>query len=132
MRTTISFPVLKDDYDILMKYLLNAPLELQYNRTHADQLERHLGQATVLERSEFPRGVVCLGARVVLRDTRARLNYQFKLGLPGTADGQHDHLSVLSPLGRQLLGARLGEMVTVAAAKGQRHYLVREVSFPFG
>lgn len=127
MRTLTSFPVLKDDYEVLMAYLRNAPLELQYDRKHADLLEQHLARASVLGRTEFPRDVVHLGARVVLRDALARLNYHYTLELPGGAGGD-GHLSVLSSLGRQLLGARCGDTVTVAAATGRRHYLVSEVS----
>lgn len=126
-----SFPVLKDDHDLLTEYLRTAPLELQYDRKLAAQLEQQLKGAAVLGRGEFPPDVVRLGSQVVLRHVTTRQNARYTLVLPGSAEWKEGSLSVLSRLGLRTFGARRGQTITVDGPAGMRHYLLCEVFTPY-
>lgn len=129
--TLSSLPVLKDDHDLLMEYLRTAPLELQYDRMLAGQLEQQLRAAAVLGRRDFPPDAVRLGSQLVLRNVTTRQNARYTLVLPGSPGWKEDHLSVLSRLGLRTLGARRGQTITVDGPAGRRHYLLCEVFSPY-
>ena len=62
-----------------------------------------------------------LGVTVTMRDLESGRETRNTLVGAAEADPAHGRLSIESPLGRALAGARVGDQVTFAAPRGERH-----------
>ncbi|MBA3960708.1 MAG: GreA/GreB family elongation factor [Chthoniobacterales bacterium] len=78
------------------------------------QLEETLKSASVVTPPEEPGNEVGFGARVTLRDTRGQLTTFLIVGVDELALDS-DTVSWISPLGRELLAAKLGDSVALPA-----------------
>lgn len=83
-------------------------------------------KSRVLERNALPREDARLNSTVIYEELPGRLRRQVTLVGPRDADASAGHISVLSPVGRALLGHAKGSTVDVALPFGRR-LLVRVV-----
>ena len=124
------FLVLKEDYEALAAYLRNNEPELKYEQLQAQKLSQKLQEAEVVSPNSFPMDVIRLRSKVKLRDARSRMNREYSVVLPDQMLCKETSVSVLTPLGKQMLGARKGDTLTVEAPTGKKYYLVYEVLHP--
>jgi len=75
-------------------------------------IEDRIRRATVLEPSAIPRDLVTINSRVVLREVNTCRQHLIVLAFPSCADSRKGRISVLTPLGSILLGARVGQTLT--------------------
>lgn len=75
-------------------------------------IEDRIRRATVLEPSAVPRDLVTINSRVVLREVNTCRQHLIVLAFPSCADSRKGRVSVLTPLGSILLGARVGQTLT--------------------
>lgn len=92
----------------------------------ASLLERTLAVLTVLGPERVPDGQAGFGTWVVLEDEDGARSTWRIVG-PDEADARAGLVSVLSPLGRALVGQGVGETVEVERPGGAREYTIREV-----
>ncbi|WP_119079155.1 GreA/GreB family elongation factor [Chitinophaga alhagiae] len=116
--TQKSQPIIhQDDHAIILTYL---------GTEATDPLKAKLEQAKIVPQDEFPRDVVRLHSRVVVRDKMARMNFTYHVALPGS------NQSVVAPIGMAILGLQKGEEVRLQERNGKKYYIVMEVSNPAG
>ena len=82
-------------------------------------LEERLGAARLVE-PQPGNGRVDIGERVRLRDLDSGERLELELVGPHEADPSADRISVLSPLGKAVVGLRRGEIAGVEAPLGRR------------
>lgn len=115
-----------DDYDD--SGLEEAKQEKGRIENRIDDLEDQLARAEIIQGSEH--GRVDLGDRVLLRDGGSGAELRVQVVAPieaGVLEGEVPKVSDESPLGRALLGRKVGETVQVtvtAAAKGKTYTIV--------
>lgn len=68
--------------------------------------------ATLLDPAAVPRDLVTMNSRVVLRDRDTGQLLIFTVVFPSCANAKRGRISVLTPLGSMLLGARIGQTLT--------------------
>jgi len=85
-----------------------------------DDLEREINRARVVAPSRISPDVVTMDSTVRFLDLRNDQREVYTLVYPEEADLGAGKLSVLSPLGTALLGARTGDVVSVPGAAGPR------------
>jgi len=91
------------------------------------ELEQMLAQAQILDEEAGKRaGRVALGSTVVVEDARGRAHTYQVVGSAET-DPSQGKVSEASPVGRALLGAAPGDIVTVEAPAGAKTITVREL-----
>jgi regulator of nucleoside diphosphate kinase len=73
-------------------------------------VEELLDASAVVPSREVPPDVVTMYSRVVLQDTSTGLRTTLTLCYPADADPAIGFVSILSPVGRSLLGLRLGSI----------------------
>jgi transcription elongation factor GreB len=86
---------------------------------------------TLLEATEVPPepsepGAVYFGAWVLLEDEDGG-EVRYRLVGPDEVDVRAGHISLASPVGRALLGRRVGDEVVVERPRGPASYTVREI-----
>src|SRR5687768_16528688 len=94
-----------------------------------DGLRREIDRARVVEPTRVPRDVVTMGSTVRLSDLAREREEIYTLAYPDEADLRDGRLSVLSPLGTALLGARAGDVIRVESAAGPRAVKIEEILF---
>jgi transcription elongation factor GreA len=93
------------------------------------ELEDIIARAEVIRPSVQNPDVVRFGATVVLVDEDTEEEAEYRLVGSYEADASAGQLSVTSPLGRALIGKRLGDSVEVTTPRGHRSYEVIRIGY---
>jgi regulator of nucleoside diphosphate kinase len=91
-----------------------------------DGLADKLVEANIVPRRDLPRDIVRLDSQVVYEELPSAARRQLAIVNPRDADAAAGRVSVLSPIGRALLGNAVGAVVEVPLPAG-RSLLVRIV-----
>jgi regulator of nucleoside diphosphate kinase len=85
----------------------------------ADALADTLMDARMVAHDRLPPDVVAMGARVVYREEPHGKPRAISVVHPGSADAAAGAISVLSPVGRALLGRKIGAVASIAVPGGR-------------
>jgi regulator of nucleoside diphosphate kinase len=94
-----------------------------------DELARQINRARIVPPHRVPADVVTMHSKVQFLDPQRRGSGVYTLVYPEEANPSQGKLSVLSPLGAALLGARPGDVVRVDGAAGPRGVKVQSVLY---
>lgn len=113
-----------DDYED--SGLEDARVEKARLEAHVDDLEDQLRRAVVIP--DHARTQVDLGSVVTLTSGAESLQVQLVSPVEaGVAEGDMPHISDASPLGKALLGRKVGETFRVETGRGSTEYEVVEI-----
>ena len=84
--------------------------------------------AEIIEKSEMDTDVVNLSSSVKLLDVDENEEIEYKIVGSQEANPMEGHISDESPIGRAILGHRVGDTVTVEAPAGEMRFTVLAVS----
>lgn len=105
-----------------------AALERQsFVQARIGHLSQRMSELSKIDVTAMPVDRVGFGSRVTLYDLDLEEEMTFTLVAGDFMDLDAGHVSMASPIGNGLLGAKQGEEVTVALPRGERKYEVREV-----
>jgi transcription elongation factor GreA len=91
-------------------------------------LESKVARARVLEDDEIGTDTVLLGAVVRLKDLKRGKELTYTIVSDAEADFKSSKISVSSPVGKGLLGARVGQTVDINVPAGKLEYEVLDIS----
>lgn len=74
-------------------------------------LEAELERAEVVEPAQMPDDVITMNSTARFRDETSGEEREITLVFPRDADGSHDKVSILAPVGSALLGLRVGASI---------------------
>jgi len=86
------------------------------------QLKKRLADVALLNLNNLPRDRVNYGSRVWLRDLRNSAELEYLLVSTEEADAEKGLISTTSPIGRALLGRRVGDEVKVQTPAGTKEF----------
>lgn len=105
-----------------------AALERQgFVRARLDYLVRRMSQLGEIDIEHVPEDRVGFGSRVSVRDTADDEIEEFSLTLGDNLDFDANEISMESPIGKALLGKRVGDTVSVRLPAGAREFEVVEL-----
>ena len=84
--------------------------------------------AEIIEKAEMDAGVVNLSSHVKLRDLDENDEIEYQIVGSQEANPMQGRISDESPIGRAIIGHRVGETVTVEAPAGQMRFTIMSVS----
>jgi transcription elongation factor GreA len=93
------------------------------------ELERKLAEARIVDTSNLSSETVIFGATVVLLDLQSNEQKQYTLVGQDEADLKNGKISVQSPVGRALIGRRVGDQVEVKTPTRVVEYEVQAIRF---
>jgi transcription elongation factor GreA len=94
-----------------------------FNEGRIQEIESKLADAQVIDVKKIaPTGKVIFGVTVTLVDGDTGNEVRYKLVGEDEADLKAGKLSVMSPIGRALIGKSVGDVVTVKTPKGDVEY----------
>lgn len=88
------------------------------------QLHQRMANLSMLNLNNLPRDRAAYGSRLVVLDLLKDAEVEYKLVTVEEADAAKGLISTTSPIGRALLGKKVGDEVKVATPAGLREYEV--------
>lgn len=104
--------------------------EMQRVQERIDELTDRLTRARIIEEDELPRDRVAFGARVRVYDLTYEVEQELQFVSPGEEDFLENKILITSPLGKALLGKRVGDEVEFETPRGRRRLKILEISYP--
>ncbi len=150
--TVEGFQKLKDELDRLIKIERPAVIQaIAEARAHGDlsenaeyhaakekqgfiearikELQMKIALAEVIDPKKVNQSSVAFGAKVKVVDIEADEEYEFILVGPDEADIKQKKISISSPVGKALLGKKVGDIAVVKAPARTIEYEIVEISF---
>jgi len=91
------------------------------------ELEYKLAHLEVIRPGSLPKDRAVFGSRVLLENMETGQDVEYQLVGPDESDVEKGRISVVSPLGRALLGKKPGDELTVEVPGGKRSYELVEI-----
>jgi transcription elongation factor GreA len=91
------------------------------------QLKRRLADLSLINFNNIPKDRIAMGSRVVLYDVDRDAEIEYKLVTTEEADVGKGLISTTSPIGRGLMGKKIGDTVTIHTPNGAREFEVRSM-----
>lgn len=91
------------------------------------QLKKRLASLSLINMSNIPRDRIAFGSNVVLYDVDRDQDVEYRLVTSEEADVAKGLISTTSPIGRGLMGKKVGDTVRVATPNGMREFEVRSL-----
>jgi regulator of nucleoside diphosphate kinase len=117
----------EQDRACLLEMIERAQSSWRTYAPHLNVFRAEVIDATIVPRIELPPDRVMVGDRVSLLHARPSMRECLRLMLPYAHPAGQGDLSVLSPLGAAILGARSGEYVQWLLDDGPRQAFIEEV-----
>jgi transcription elongation factor GreA len=92
------------------------------------QLQARLRDLSMIDMTKIPRDRVGLGSRVVVLDMRKEIEVTYRLVTSEDADAAKGLISPSSPIGRGLIGKKVGDSVKIQTPDGGREMEILELS----
>jgi transcription elongation factor GreA len=92
------------------------------------QLKKRMGELAMVNLTNIPHDKVGFGATVVVFDSSKNDELTYKLVTSEESDVEQGLISTTSPIGRSLLGKRVGDMATVVTPNGKRELEVLKLT----
>lgn len=99
-----------------------------YVAARLGQLHQRMANLSMLNLSNLPKDRAAYGSRLVVLDVAKDTKIEYKLVTVEEADAAKGLISTTSPIGRALLGKKVGDEVQVTTPAGLREYEVVELS----
>ena len=94
-----------------------------------NQLRGKLASASIVDPSKIDKSVVAFGATVVVKDLECDDDETYTLVGAGEEDYDVGKINVASPVGRALVGKKVGDKVEVEIPKGTLEYEILKIDY---
>jgi transcription elongation factor GreA len=95
-----------------------------------NQLKDRLARATIVDMSELPKDEVVFGCTVTVEDQDDGMEEEFTFVGAGEEDYKSNKILVTSPIGKGLLGKKVGEIAEIEVPAGLMKLKVTKIEFP--
>lgn len=92
------------------------------------QLKKRMAELSLIDLTKIPRDRVGLGSRVVVLDQDKDEEITYKIVASEESDAANGLISTNSPIGRGLLGKKVGDEVTITIPSGKRRMEILELT----
>lgn len=103
-----------------------AKEELEFVDKRIDELKETLANSVLINQGNKKTSVICLGCKVMVQNEKA--NHEFCIVGEWEADPANKKISHSSPLGKALIGKKVGEEVEVEVPAGKIVYKVLAIN----
>ena len=129
MRTERNTRITERDAARLARIVENLLRRTSAIENGAEALHDTLDAARIVPSAEIDSDVVTMNSEVTIVDAGSGEERLVRLVYPEQADAGKGHISVLSPLGTAILGARTGDRISFATPVGERWIRIAGIRF---
>jgi len=98
-----------------------------YVSARLGQLKKRIADLSLVNLSNIPKDRIAFGSQVVLYDLDRETEINYRLVTSEESDVSKGWISTTSPIGRSLMGKKVGDEVTVRTPQGIREFEIRSV-----
>jgi transcription elongation factor GreA len=98
-----------------------------YVSARLGQLKKRLADLSLVNMGNIPKDRIAFGSRVVLYDVDRNAEIEYRLVTSEEADFGKGLISTTSPIGRGLMGKKVGDTVRISTPNGTREFEVKEM-----
>jgi len=91
------------------------------------QLKKRMADLSLVNVNNIPKDRIAFGSQVVLFDLDQETEIEYRLVTSEESDVSKGWISTTSPIGKSLMGKRVGDEITVRTPKGVREFEIRSV-----
>jgi regulator of nucleoside diphosphate kinase len=117
------------DAERLRELVNRLKMAAHFDEEEIAQLEQRVEMARVIDAEDIPRFVVTMNSLAGLRNLQANEKFSCSVTYPEEADLTKRKVSVATPLGRALLGSRVGDTIQCPVESGVRALRVERVYY---
>jgi transcription elongation factor GreA len=99
----------------------------QFVRARLSQLRERLSKLSSIDLTQIPHDSVGLGSKVVVKDQKSGLEETYNLVFGDAVEFDEGHVTMSSPIGRALLGKKVGEVAYLKLPTMVRQLKVAEL-----
>ena len=99
-----------------------------YVNARIGQLKKRIGDLGMLNLSNIPKDRSGYGSRILVLDIHKEVKIEYKLVTTEEADAEKGLISTTSPIGRGLVGKRVGDIATIVTPNGKRELEILKLS----
>src|SRR5579864_4159506 len=92
----------------------------EFVRARLGQLKRRMGELSLVNMSNIPRDKAAIGSTIKVYDSTKDEEIEYKLVTSEESDVSQGLISTTSPIGRALMGKKVGDSATVQTPAGNR------------
>ena len=101
-----------------------------HNAARRSELEDKLARAKIIEDQDIPSDKIYIGAITTLKDLDTEEEMKYMLVSPEESSYEENKISILSPIGKALLGHAEGEELEIEVPAGALKYKVLKIERP--
>jgi transcription elongation factor GreA len=105
-----------------------AKEEQQHLELKISKLETTLSRAKIIDAKDLPNDKIYILSRVTLKDLKDNQNHEYLLVSPEESNYEDNKISVTSPIGKALLGKKIGDTVDIVVPAGKLKYQILDVT----
>jgi transcription elongation factor GreA len=106
----------------------SAKQRQEFVNARLGQLKKRMGELAMVNLANIPHDKVGFGSRVTVFDSSKEEEIEYKLVTSEESDVSKGLISTTSPIGRSLLGKRVGDVATVITPNGKRELEVLKMA----
>ena len=119
MQKTRTIYITEYDFERLQEMLRTAR-HSGYTQDCVEKLKEEIERARIVSSEKIPGDLVTMNSRIVLEDEQTYQEFTFQVVFPSDSDVDAGKISILAPVGRALLGYKVGDTVEWKAPRGMR------------
>lgn len=100
----------------------------QFVQARIGHLMQRLSELSKIDVASIPEDRVSFGSRVKVRELKSREEVEYTIAAGDYIDLDAGHISMASPIGRALIGKKVGEQVDVQLPMGARSYEILDLT----
>ena len=104
-----------------------AKQEQELHELKISRLEMMIAKAQIISADELPNDKIYILTKVKLKNLKNDAILEYMMVSPGEADFEKRKLSVDSPVGKALMGKKIGDIAEITAPAGKVQYEVLEI-----
>lgn len=127
--TTInnSLILTKDDHALLLSYLKAWWQNKTVDKRYAEELQKELKKAKIVNTVDVPADVVRLNSKVIIKTAGKDETMELTLVTPEQANIKERKISIMAPIGTALIGFRKGQKVKWNVPAGKKTFTILDV-----
>ena len=96
-------------------------------RARLEQMKKRLSELAMVDLTKVPRDAVGFGSKVIVFDTAKDCEVEYKLVTSEEAEASKGLISTSSPIGRGLIGKRVGDVVEIKTPSGSKELEIKRL-----
>lgn len=128
MQKTQTIYITEYDFERLHEMLRTAR-HSGFTQDCVEKLKEEIERARIVSSEKIPSDLVTMNSRIVLEDEQTYQEFTFQVVFPSDSDVDAGKISILAPVGRAILGYKVGDTVEWKAPRGMRRLKITKMLY---